>query len=133
MRYYLNCLTIFQKNMQLALYTKGIKTIEEFLILVTQSENITCSENTQHNYQPHGNQNYNYNHGSNNYKPTMQHMQNRSAVNIAHKPMTQRVECSHQERESDQRDRERRGEKGSYDWPTSKKKFPCLLYTSRCV
>ena len=47
----------FQKNIQLAGYTQGIKTIEEFLILVTQSENITRGENKQHNYQSHGNHN----------------------------------------------------------------------------
>ena len=39
----------FQKNIQLAVNTQGIKTIEKFLILVTQSDNITRGENTQHN------------------------------------------------------------------------------------
>ena len=65
----------FQKNIHLAVYTQGIKTIEEFLIPVTQSENITCGENTQHNHQPHVN--YNHNHSRDNYKPTMPHMLNR--------------------------------------------------------
>ena len=61
------------KNIQLTVYTQDIKTIEEFLILVTQSENITRGENTQHNYQPHvnynENHNYNHNHNSDYYRP----------------------------------------------------------------
>ena len=112
--------------------TQGIKTIEEFLKLITQSENITRGENTQHNYQPHGNHNYNHNHSSYNYKPPTQHTQNRSPDNIAHKPTTQRVECGRQEKERSSDQRESRGEKWGYVWPTARKKFStpydCPLY-----
>ena len=50
----------FQRDIQLGVYTQGIKTIEEFLILVTQSENISKGKNTQHWEPKHTNHHYNY-------------------------------------------------------------------------
>ena len=47
------------------------------------------------------------------------------SINIVHKPTTQRVEGIRQEKErSSENEREGRGEKEGYVWPTSKKKFP---------
>ena len=47
----------FPRDIQLTVYTQGIKTVEEFLILVIQAENITQGSNTKHYIQPHGNYN----------------------------------------------------------------------------
>ena len=49
----------FQRDIQLAIYTQGIKTIDEFLILVTQSENISKGKNTQHCEPTHTNYHHN--------------------------------------------------------------------------
>ena len=59
----------FPRDIQLAVYTQGIKTVEEFLILVTQAENITQGSSTKHYVQPHVN--YNNNNYNANYKPQL--------------------------------------------------------------
>lgn len=38
----------FHSNIQLAVYTQGTKSIDEFLKLITQSENITLGENKKY-------------------------------------------------------------------------------------
>ena len=47
----------FSRDIQLAVYAQGIKTVEEILILVTQAENIKQGSNTKHYVQPHVNYN----------------------------------------------------------------------------
>ena len=41
----------FHRDIQLAVYTQGVKTIEQFLVLVTQSQNINKSNTSPHNQQ----------------------------------------------------------------------------------
>ena len=88
---------LVHKNIQFDGYMHSSKTIKN----VTQLKHMTRRENTQHNYQPQGNYNRNYNHDE--YKPTASHTVNRSPIrhmvnkptmNYAHQPTTQQVECS---------------------------------------
>ena len=50
----------FHRDIQLAVYTQGIKTIEQFLILVTQSQNINKSNTAPHYQQRRINYHNNY-------------------------------------------------------------------------
>ena len=82
----------FLRDIQLAVCTQGIKTVEEFLILVTQAENITQGSNTKHNVQPHVN--YNYDNYNANYKPQMHNTHTRSNDNISQVTVTKTGEIS---------------------------------------
>lgn len=111
-----NCLTILIEISN-AGYTQGIRIIEEFLILITQSKNIL-----RHNVEQSNKQHYHSGIPQHDSRTGENYQQSRGTTHAIHEPTLTANTCFQLRRRkngSNHQNARRSREKGSHTWPTA--------------